>query len=217
MTILEIALPKLKSDPALIEELKTLAPPFVANLQKAGVMNGLRGFFETENGRDIRNEFREILLLQWPTAQHFQDFVVSPGYLEFAGKLKEKFAAGPAELKLFESGSEVSQLFAGVGAEAETVVEYVMVKPKEEAGVDGVLQKLQSGLSQLGSAKAAVRKSSNLATQEIALVSLYASDAEFETAKASEARKQLLADIASTADLTSLVAHVRKVIPLPGN
>ncbi|TRX94087.1 hypothetical protein FHL15_005165 [Xylaria flabelliformis] len=215
MTILEIALPKLKSDPALIEEMKALAPPFVANLQKAGVMNGLRGFFGTENGRDIRNEFREILLLQWPTAQHFKDFVASPGYLEFAAKLKEKFAAGPAELKLFESGSEVSQLF-GQGAEGETVVEYVMVKPKDasEAGVDSVLQKLQSGLSQLGSAKAAaVRKSSNLDTQEIALVSLYASDAEFEAAKASEARKQLLADIANTADLTSLVAHVEQKYP----
>ncbi|KAI0856360.1 hypothetical protein F4860DRAFT_493182 [Xylaria cubensis] len=218
MTILEIALPKLKSDPALLEEMKALAPPFVANLQKAGVMNGLRGFFGTENGRDIRNEFREILLLQWPTAQHFKDFVASSDYLNFAAKLKEKYAAGPAELKLFESGSEVSQLF-GQEAGAETVVEYVMVKPKEAGvDVDGVLQKLQSGLSQLGSAKAAaVRKSSNLDTQEIALVSIYASDAEFETAKASEARKQLLADIANTADLTYLVAHVGKIIPLSGN
>ncbi|KAI1756008.1 hypothetical protein F4782DRAFT_378452 [Xylaria castorea] len=213
MTILEIALPRLKSDPVLIEELKTLAPAFVTNLQKAGVLNGLRGFFGTENGRDIRDECREILLLEWPTAQNFKDFIASPAFLEFSGKLKEKFAAAPAELKLFDAGSDVSSLF---GPETEAVLEYVIVKLKDtsEAGVHSALQKLQSGLSQLGSPRAAVRKSSNLATQEIALVSLYASDAELEAAKASAARQQLLADIANVANLTSLVAHVNKIIPL---
>ncbi|KAI0452062.1 hypothetical protein F5B21DRAFT_356728 [Xylaria acuta] len=215
MTVLEIALPNVKRDPVLIEEaLKTLAPLLGINLQAAGALNGLRGFFSTENGRDIRNEYREILLLEWPTAQHFKDFVASPSYLEFASKMKEKYAAGPPELKIFEAGSDVSSLFGP----SETVLEYIVVKLKDasESGAQSALQKLQSGLSQLGSPKAAVRKSSNLATQEIALVSLYASDAELEAAKASTARQQLLADIANAADLTSLVAHVEKVLPLAG-
>ncbi|KAI8953314.1 hypothetical protein F4801DRAFT_128475 [Xylaria longipes] len=209
MTILEIALPNLKRDPVLIEEAaRTLAPPLVVKLRAAGVLNALRGFFATENGRDIGDEYREILLLEWPTTQHFKDFVASPGYLDFSSKLKE-YAAGPAELKVFDAGSDVSSIFG-----PETVLEYVVVKLKDasEAGVQSALQKLQSGLSQLGSPRAAVRKSSNLATQEIALVSLYASDAELEAAKASTTRQQLLADIANVADLTSLVAHVVRVI-----
>ncbi|KAI0487202.1 hypothetical protein F4859DRAFT_245964 [Xylaria cf. heliscus] len=208
MTVLEIALPNLKRDPVLLEEaVKTLVPSFVKNLQEAGVLNTLRGFFETENGRDIRDEFREILLLEWPTSQHFKDFVASPGYLEFSRKMGEKYAAGPPELKLFDTGSDVSSLF---GSKTKSVLEYIVVKPKDgsEAGVQSVLQRLQSGLPQVGSSRAVARKSSNLATQEIALLILYGSDAEFETAKASTAQQQFLADIANIADLTSLVTHV---------
>lgn len=198
MTILEIALPNLKKDPVLIREgMKTLIPPLVTNLKKSGLLNGLQGFFATENGRDISDECKEVLLLgarplpfhpipvsfslasnspttEWPTTQHFQDFIASPGFLAFAGEVKEKYAVGPPELKLFEVGSDVSSLFG-----SETVLEYIIVKVKDdsEAGVQSVLQKLQSGLSQLGTPKAAVRKSSNLPTQEIAIVSLYARDA----------------------------------------
>ncbi|KAI0437342.1 hypothetical protein F4803DRAFT_539284 [Xylaria telfairii] len=209
MTVLEIALPNLKKDPVLIREgMKGLIPSLVTNLKKSGLLNGMQGFFATEDGRDISDECKEVLLLEWPTTQHFQDFIASPGFLAFAGEVKEKYAVGPPELKLFEVGSEVSSLFG-----SETILEYIIVKVKDdsEAGVQSVLQKLQSGLSQLGTSKVAVRKSSNLPTQEIAIVSLYASDAELETAKASTARQQLLADVANAADLTSLVAHVKNV------
>ncbi|KAI0912155.1 hypothetical protein F4824DRAFT_496600 [Ustulina deusta] len=213
MPILEIAQPKLKRDPALIQELREkVVPGLLVSLAKAGAVNALVGFFETENGRDVKEEWRQILVFEWPAVQNFKDFVASAGYLEFGGKMKQRYADGPAELKLFEVGDGVSSLFG-----SDTVLEYLVIKPKDasEASVQNVLQQLQSRLPQFGTAKVVVGGSSNLETREIALVGLYASDAELDTAKASTARQQLLADIVNTADVTSLVAHVQRVLPLP--
>ncbi|TGJ80307.1 hypothetical protein E0Z10_g8455 [Xylaria hypoxylon] len=212
MAIIEIALPKLKRDAELIKQAEAkIVPLITAKLSDAGVKAGLRGFFVTENGRDVRDEFREILILEWPSIQHFKDFVVSTSYKEFGAELKN-FAYGPPELKLFDADKSLS-IFG-----LDTVVEYLVIKPKDasEASVQNALHKLQSGLSQLGASKVAIGSSSNLDSQEIALVSSYASDAELDTAKASAARQQLLADIAGTADVTSLVAHVKKELPLAG-
>ncbi len=94
--------------------------------------------------------------------------------------MKERYADGPAELKLFEVGDGVSSLFG-----SDTVLEYLVIKPKDasEASVQNVLQQLQSRLPQFGTAKVVVGGSSNLETREIALVGLYASDAvSFEAA-----------------------------------
>ncbi|KAJ8107292.1 hypothetical protein ONZ43_g6779 [Nemania bipapillata] len=211
MAVLEIALPKLKKDAAKIAEAEeTILPSFRVKLQEAGVLNGLRGFFVTENGQDIRQDFREVLLLEWPHIQKFKDFIVSPAYLGFAGQVKD-IAYGPPELKLFDVSDDISSIFG-----SETTLEYLVVKPKDtsEASVKSLLQKLQSNLPQFGAAKAAAASSLNLETQEIAVVGLYTSDAEFETAKVSASRQKLLADIANAADVTSLVAHVAKEIPV---
>ncbi|KAI0869127.1 hypothetical protein GGS24DRAFT_174237 [Hypoxylon argillaceum] len=209
MAVFEIVLPKLKKDVALIAEVEAnILPAFRVKLQEAGVLNGLRGFLVTEDGRDVRQDFREILLLEWPHAQKFKDFVASSAFLEFASSLKD-LVYGPPELKLFDASGDISSLFG-----TETTLEYLVVKPKDasEASVQRLLQKLQADLPQLSSSKAAVANSSNLDTREIAIVSLYASDAELDIAKASASRQQLLAGIANTADVTSLVAHVKKEI-----
>lgn len=64
MAVFEIVLPKLKKDAALIAEVEAnILPAFRVKLQEAGVLNGLRGFLVTEDGRDVRQDFREILLL----------------------------------------------------------------------------------------------------------------------------------------------------------
>ncbi|KAI3327202.1 hypothetical protein HD806DRAFT_386263 [Xylariaceae sp. AK1471] len=216
MAVFEIVLPQLKKDAALIKELeKTVVPVFQKKLHEAGALFGLRGFFVTENGRDVRDEFREILVLEWPTAQHFKTFISSPGFHKFIGELQEKKAAtGPPELKLFDydsSSDEVSSIYKS----PYTVLEYLVIKPTNasEASVHDLLQKLRSGFGS-PSAAAVIGSSSNLDTQEIAVVGLYASDADLDAAKASTTRQQLLAEIASAADVKSLVAHVEKVIPI---
>ncbi|KAI0400072.1 hypothetical protein F4802DRAFT_602389 [Xylaria palmicola] len=224
MAVLEIALPTLKKDRELVEAgMKKLGPIIKAKLHEAGVLNCLRGFFATEDGRDISGDFREVLLLQWPTAQHFRDFISSPGFLEFKTQL-EPFAAAPPELKPFAVAPPPLKLFEDAegdvpslfGVPGDAVLEYLVIRPRDpsEAGAQGVLQQLRSGLAHLGARGAALGTTSNLATREIGLVSLYASDAELETARASAARQQLLAAVAGAADVTSLVAHVEKMLPL---
>ncbi|KAI1163931.1 hypothetical protein F5B18DRAFT_296913 [Nemania serpens] len=211
MTVFEVVLPNLKKDPVLLQEIaETLASGFVGLLREAGARNGQRGFIVTEDGRDQKDEYREILLLEWPDAKHFQDFVASPGFAEFQGKLKSA-AAGPPVLKVFDpTDDDVSAVFRS----DDTVLEYLVVKPKDvsPASLQGLLEKVQTGLPRFGTAKVAVGSTVNLEAQEIGLLSLYASDAEFDAAKATTGRQQLLADIAAEADVTSLVAHVEKVI-----
>jgi len=64
MPIFEIALPNLKRDAALIQEAEEkIVPAMRPLLHNAGILNGLRGFFTSEDGRDIRDEFREALVL----------------------------------------------------------------------------------------------------------------------------------------------------------
>ncbi|KAI0542643.1 hypothetical protein GGR58DRAFT_451351 [Xylaria digitata] len=271
MAIIEIALLKLKKE--LIKDLEEkVVPTLNIKLNKAGVQNGLRGFFVTEHGRDSKDgEFTDVLLFrpyprplplasnrisqntEWPTFQHFKDFIASSDYHEFSSEIKEGgYASGPPELRLIDVADDPSSLFG-----SNTVVEYLTIRPKDtsEAGVQSVLKKLQSELPRFGTSKVVVGSSLNLEPQQIALVSSYASDAvsaptlkthprihhtilytattgrsyivlvdasftdnrdtqELDAVKASTARQQLLADIASTADVTSLVAHVKKELPL---
>ncbi|KAI0522128.1 hypothetical protein F5B22DRAFT_643151 [Xylaria bambusicola] len=212
MPFLEIAQPKLKKDSTLVKHVEEhLAPQLSAKLQHSGVLNGTRGFLVTENGRDVRDEYRDIVFLEWPSRQHLRDFAASPELAEHKEKMKP-YIDGPTNVKLFEIDNDDISSFFG----ADAVVEYLAIKPNDtsEAGVQSVLQYLQSGLSQLGSAKALVGGSCNLETREIAVVSIYASDADLNAAKAAAARQQLLAELAKTVSTTSLVAHVKKVIPL---
>ncbi|KAF2970511.1 hypothetical protein GQX73_g3029 [Xylaria multiplex] len=217
MAIIEIALMKLKKE--LIKDIeKKMVPALNIKLNKAGVQNGLRGFFVTEGGRVSKDgEFTDILLLQWPTFQHFKDFIASPDYHEFSSGVKEGgYASGPPDLRLFDVADEPSSLFG-----SNTVIEYLTVRPKDisELGVQSVLKKLQSELPKFGTSKVVVGSSLNLEPKQFALARvhhaiLYTATGELDAAKASTTWQQLLADIGHTADVTSLVAHVKKEHPL---
>ncbi|KAI1203586.1 hypothetical protein F5X97DRAFT_283571 [Nemania serpens] len=212
MTVFEVVLPSLKKDPVLLQEFaKTLAPGFVSLLRDAGARNGHRGYLVTEDGRDQKGEYREILVLEWPDATYFQNFVASPGFAEFQGKLKEKIAAGPAVLKLFDAADDD---VSGVFQPDHSVLEYLAIKPRDAspASVQGLVEKVQAGLPGFGTAKVALGSTVNLEAQEIGLLSLHANDAEFDAAKTATGRQQLLDSIAAEADVVSMVAHVEKVI-----
>jgi hypothetical protein len=64
MPIFEIALPSLKPDAALIQEVEEKFIPALRPLfHDAGILNGLRGYFTSEDGRDVRDQFREVVVL----------------------------------------------------------------------------------------------------------------------------------------------------------
>ncbi|GAP89974.1 hypothetical protein SAMD00023353_4400830 [Rosellinia necatrix] len=219
MAILEIVLPSLKKDASLMKDFEEkLAPQLTTKLAKAGAKNGLLGPLATEDGRDVSGEYRQILLLEWESARYFDAFVASADFAEFAGELKAKYAAAPARPTLFDpadGGDELSSIFGGDAV----VVEYLAVKPRDasEAGVEAVLTKLRSGsggLARFGAPRVAVGSSANLETREVAVVGVYASDAELDAAKTAAARQELLADLAGVADVTNFVARVKKILPL---
>ncbi|KAI1299739.1 hypothetical protein F5Y03DRAFT_246697 [Xylaria venustula] len=214
MAILEIAQVWFKKEPAIIRDVKEeLVPSLIKLLSKSEPKNGLFGYVVTENGRDVREDNRLILLLEWDAVENFKNFVASSGFLEFAGKLKESAAPGSAPPKLFDVDNGVSSLFT-----SDTVLEYLVIKPKDasEASAKSILEKIQSKIPQPGTAQVVVGKGIvNTETGEIALVSLYASEADLAATSASAARVQLLADIADTVDVTTtLIAHVKKELPL---
>lgn len=79
-------------------------------------------------------------------------------------------------LKVFDpTDDDVSAVFRS----DDTVLEYLVVKPKDvsPASLQGLLEKVQTGLPRFGTAKVAVGSTVNLEAQEIGLLSLYASDA----------------------------------------
>lgn len=111
--------------------------------------------------------------------KHFQDFVTSPGYIAFQGKLKEKIAAGPPVLKIFDpANDDLNDDVSAVFQPDHSVLEYLAIKPRDVSSVQGgLLEKVRAGLPRFGTAKVVVGSSVNLEAQEIGLLSLYASDA----------------------------------------
>lgn len=64
MAITEFLFPALKNDKASIEIITRIAPIFRKKLThpNPGLLNGFRGFVVTENGKDVREDFREIVI-----------------------------------------------------------------------------------------------------------------------------------------------------------
>jgi len=64
MAITEFLFPALKNDEASIEALTRIAPMFRKKLThpNPGFLSGFRGFIATENGKDVRGDFREIVI-----------------------------------------------------------------------------------------------------------------------------------------------------------
>lgn len=114
---------------------------------------------------------------EWPSVQHFRDFVVSPALREQGAKMAG-YIEGSTNLKLFQTSGGSDDISALFGID-NVVFEYLAFKPKDpsDAGVQSVLQLLQPRLAQIGTAKTAIGSTSNLETREIGVVSVYASDA----------------------------------------
>jgi hypothetical protein len=64
MAITEFLFPAFKNDKATIETVTRIAPMFRKRLTSPnpGFLSGFRGFIATENGRDVRGDFREIVI-----------------------------------------------------------------------------------------------------------------------------------------------------------
>lgn len=64
MAITEFLFPALKNDKASIETVTRIAPMFRKRLTNPnpGFLSGFRGFVATENGKDVRGDFQEVII-----------------------------------------------------------------------------------------------------------------------------------------------------------
>lgn len=64
MAITELLFPALKNDKASITAIKQIAPMFRKKLThpNPGFLNAFRGFVVNENGKDVTEDFREIVI-----------------------------------------------------------------------------------------------------------------------------------------------------------
>jgi hypothetical protein len=63
MPFIELVWPHLIKDAELISEVENKIPTIIELFKKAGALRGVRGFLFSEDGNDVKADFREILLL----------------------------------------------------------------------------------------------------------------------------------------------------------
>ncbi|KAI5921780.1 hypothetical protein F4810DRAFT_712207 [Camillea tinctor] len=202
MAIVEFVYPKLKPEVAKKAE-EEVIPVAINEFKNVGVLNGLRGWVETEDGRDVSADMREVLVLQWPSTSTFHEFVKSDGYFKFQSLLKP-LATGPPTLKLYDA-NDVSQFFS-----SEPVLEVLEIQPKGD-DAEGALQKIQAIAEKITDPKVVAGTTSNLDKKEFVIARLFEDKSELQTKAAGATRRELLASISEVAEVTQLVAKVVRI------
>ncbi|KAJ6112103.1 hypothetical protein N7523_008164 [Penicillium sp. IBT 18751x] len=103
MAITEFLFPALKNDKASIEIITRIAPTFRRKLThpNPGLLSGFRGFIVTENGKDVKADFREIVIFEWNKMESFQNFIKSDQLKDAASTIKH-LMSGPPTLQVFD-------------------------------------------------------------------------------------------------------------------
>ncbi|KAI9040313.1 uncharacterized protein KD926_008403 [Aspergillus affinis] len=104
MAVTELIFPSIKTDPESLNEIERDWPTISKRLidPNPGLLNAFRGFILTENGVDVRDAYREILLFEWVKTEDFHAFVKSEQFATFAGSIRH-LVTGPPTLQLFET------------------------------------------------------------------------------------------------------------------
>ncbi|KAJ5119058.1 hypothetical protein N7448_010766 [Penicillium atrosanguineum] len=104
MAITEFLFPALKNDKASVEMITRIAPIFRKKLThpNPGFLQGFRGFVVTENGKDVREDFREIVIFEWDKMDSFHHFVKSDQLKDAVSSIKH-LMNGPPTLQLFDT------------------------------------------------------------------------------------------------------------------
>ncbi|KAI1631880.1 hypothetical protein F4809DRAFT_132102 [Biscogniauxia mediterranea] len=209
MAIIEIAYPKLKPEPEVIRKAEQEAIPVIVNaFKEVGVLNGLRGLIETQDGRDVSSDMRLVLVLEWPSRSVFDAFFESAAYKNFRGLL-QPLSQGPPELKLYEA-SDASKFFS-----SDSVLEVLEIRPKPAVAqgdaVENILKAIHAAVEKNIDPKAVYGTTLNLDQKEVVVTRLFATQSELETEAAGASRRELLGNIGDLAEVTRLVAKVNRI------
>ncbi|KAI0884228.1 uncharacterized protein GGS22DRAFT_189359 [Annulohypoxylon maeteangense] len=206
MAVIELVFPKLKKDPELIKQALSKVPGLArAAFKEAGVQRGLRGFIDSENGKDVTSELRELVILEWLSASDFTTFIESSAFVSYMEHMKP-YADGPPELDLFETNIG-SPLFG-----PREFLEIILVRPKNVTSledVETILKKVKSSLEEANDSETIYGASVNLSEQVATIIRTFASREEREAAKNSQ--QELLSEIGKLAVVTRLNAEVKQL------
>ncbi|KAK9427289.1 hypothetical protein V1505DRAFT_380646 [Lipomyces doorenjongii] len=132
MAITEVIFPPLKTDQATIDEVNRNWPMVAKKLTdpNPGLLAAFRGWVLYENEQDVRQDHREIVILEWCDESSFQAFFGSDQFAAFGNMIKH-LLTGPPKMELYETSASPKE------AAASRVVEIIRltVQGAESIGV----------------------------------------------------------------------------------
>ncbi|KAF7713830.1 Uncharacterized protein PECH_000821 [Penicillium ucsense] len=104
MAIVELILPELKPDQASLEELVRDWPQFMAKLTNPnpGILHAFHGWVLTEDGRNVRDENKKVILFEWDKMESFTTFIKTSRVTDFAKSVGHLFT-GPPRPQVFQT------------------------------------------------------------------------------------------------------------------
>lgn len=183
MAITEFLFPALKNDKASIEAITRITPIFRKKLThpNPGFLSGFRGFIVTENGRNVREDFREIIIFgksawclvqtkihelmngtEWDEMDSIHNFLKSVQFKDAVSSIKH-LTCGPATLQLFDTNVGPRD------AASSPIVEIIRTSISNSENVDASLKAWEKLPRHLGhQTRVAYGKSSNLENDVVA-------------------------------------------------
>ncbi|KAJ6187245.1 hypothetical protein N7519_002153 [Penicillium mononematosum] len=135
MAITELVFPQIKTDPASLNEIERDWPIISKRLTdpNPGLIHAFRGWVLTENGQDVRDAHKEVLLFEWNKAESFHAFAGSEQFSAFASSIRH-LVNGPPTLQLFETN------YSPKDVASAPVVEITRVELENPKSVEGALR-----------------------------------------------------------------------------
>ncbi|KAJ5928599.1 hypothetical protein N7466_007555 [Penicillium verhagenii] len=106
MPFTELIFPSLIPTKEVIEEVERDWPIISKSLiePNPGLLSAFRGWVLSEDGKDVRDQYREIVIFEWVEEAAFHAFLTSDQFASF-GKSIRHLVNGPTKMQLFETNS----------------------------------------------------------------------------------------------------------------
>ncbi|KAJ5923559.1 hypothetical protein N7454_008804 [Penicillium verhagenii] len=106
MAITELIFPSLIPTKEVIEEVERDWPIIKKSLiePNPGLLSAFRGWVLSEDGKDVRDQYREVVIFEWIEEAAFHAFLTSDQLASFAKSIRH-LVNGPSKMLLFETNS----------------------------------------------------------------------------------------------------------------
>ncbi|KAJ5267565.1 hypothetical protein N7478_010373 [Penicillium angulare] len=104
MAITELIFPTIKPIKEVVDEVEENWPTMSKALihPNPGLLSAFRGWVVSENDKDVRDQYREVLIFEWVEEASFYSFIASAQFASFVGMIK-RFIQGPPILQLYNT------------------------------------------------------------------------------------------------------------------